>query len=78
MADAGKVLKNALALDVDDRAAVAERLLASLDDLDEKETEHLWAVEAHRRLDGYRNGRARAIGAHRVAGKVEGLFRRTR
>ena len=75
MADVAKVLKNALTLNVDDRAVLVERLLASLDDLDEKEAEHLWAVEAQRRLDGYRSGRAHAIEAHKVGGKVDRLLR---
>jgi hypothetical protein len=37
MPDLGEVLKSALSLKVGDRAALAERLLASLDELDEEE-----------------------------------------
>jgi putative addiction module component (TIGR02574 family) len=75
MADATEVLRNALALGVEDRAVLAERLFASLDDLDETEAERLWATEARRRLDGYRNGSARAIEADQMAEKVAGLLR---
>ncbi len=58
MADLTEVLKNALSLNVNDRAALAERLLASLDELDEEEAERLWTQEAQRRLEEYRAGRA--------------------
>jgi putative addiction module component (TIGR02574 family) len=75
MADAAEVLKNALALGVEDRAVLAERLFASLDDLEEAEAERLWAAEAQRRLDGYREGSARAVEAHQVAEKVGRLLR---
>jgi hypothetical protein len=60
MPDLAEVLKNALSLNVDDRAAVAEKLLASLDELDEGESDRLWAEEAARRLEEYRTGRAGA------------------
>ena len=72
MADLAEVLKNALSLNVNDRAALAERLLASLDDLDEEEAERLWAEEAQRRLEEYRAGVA---GSPDVAKKAERLFR---
>ena len=75
MPDLGEVLKSALSLNLDDRAALAERLLASLDELDEEEAARLWAGEAQRRLEEYRAGRARAVGAHEVAKKAESLFR---
>jgi hypothetical protein len=75
MPDLGEVLKSALSLKLDDRAALAERLLASLDELDEEEAERLWAEEAQRRLEQYRAGRARATDAQDVANKAEALFR---
>ena len=52
------VLQSALSLDVADRAALAERLLASLDELSAEEAERLWAEESRRRLNAYRAGRA--------------------
>ena len=75
MAEPAEVFKSALSLDVHDRAALAQRLLASLDELSEEEAERLWAEEAQRRFGEYRAGRAEAIGAHEVAEKAERLFR---
>jgi len=49
MPDPGEVLKSALSLKLEDRATLAERLLASLDELDEEEAERVWAEEAQRR-----------------------------
>lgn len=70
-----ETLKRALSLDVPDRAALAERLLASLEDLPEEETDRLWAEEAQRRLKVYRAGNARAVPAEEVHEKAERLFR---
>lgn len=75
MADAAEVLKSALSLNADERAAVAEQLLASLDDLDEKEADRLWAAEAVRRREEVLAGRAGVVDARDVAKKVERLFR---
>ncbi len=75
MPDPTEVLGSALNLSVDDRAALADRLLASLDELDEDEAERLWAVEAQRRLEEHRAGRARTVAALDVAKKAERLFR---
>lgn len=75
MPDLVGLLKDALSLDVHDRAKLAERLLASLDDLDEQEADRLWAEEAQRRLDEYRAGRATAVGSQEVAEKAQKLFR---
>ena len=51
------MLQSALFLDAGDRAALAERLLASLDDLSEEDADRLWAEEAARRLEGAARGR---------------------
>ena len=75
MPDLAEVLKSALSLNTNDRAAVAEKLLASLDDLDEEEANRLWAEEATRRLREFRTGSAMADTAHEVAKKVEKLLR---
>ena len=74
MADLGEVLKSALSLKLDDRAALAERLLASLDDLSEEEAERVWPEEAQRRLEEYYAGRAGSVEAQDVAKKVGKLF----
>jgi putative addiction module component (TIGR02574 family) len=75
MPDLGEILKGALSLKLDDRAALAEKLLASLDELDEEEADRLWAEEAQRRLKDYREGRVGAVTAQDLAKKAERLFR---
>lgn len=72
MLDFSDVLKIALSLEVHDRAALAERLLASLDELSEEEAARLWADEAERRLEQYRAGQG-SIPASSVHEKAEGL-----
>ena len=76
MPDRAEIFRNALSLNVEDRTALAQSLLASLEELSEEEAERLWAGEAQRRLQEYRAGRARAIPAEDVAKKVESLLRR--
>jgi putative addiction module component (TIGR02574 family) len=75
MPDLAEVLKTALSLDVHDRAVLAERLLASLEELSEEEAERLWAEEAQRRLEEYRAGRAKAARAEEVHQKAQKLLR---
>lgn len=75
MSDLSELLKTALTLDVHDRAALAEKLLASLEGLNEEEADRLWAEEAQRRLEEYRAGRAETVSASEVAKKAERLFR---
>ena len=75
MSDPVEVLNNALSLDVHERAALAQKLLASLEDLTEEETDRLWTEEANRRLEAYREGRATAAAADDVAAKAAKLFR---
>jgi putative addiction module component (TIGR02574 family) len=48
---------SALMLPPSERAALAERLIESLDALDDSETERLWVEEAERRYHAYRQGR---------------------
>jgi putative addiction module component (TIGR02574 family) len=75
MPDPAEVFKDALNLAVGDRAALAQELLTSLEELSEEEAERLWAQEAQRRLEEYRAGRAKAVAAEEVAKKAEKLFR---
>ncbi len=75
MSDPVEVFRNALNLDVEDRAALAHKLLVSLEELSEEEADRLWADEAQRRLEEYRAGRARAVPAEEVVKKAERLFR---
>ncbi len=48
------------------RAALAEKLIASLDELDETENERLWLDEADRRYQKYKGGRVEARSAQEV------------
>jgi putative addiction module component (TIGR02574 family) len=75
MTDFSDVLKTALSLEIQDRAALAERLLASLDELSEKESEQLWSEVAEKRLQEIRAGRARTIPAGEVHAKAKRLLR---
>jgi putative addiction module component (TIGR02574 family) len=75
MSNLAELIKGAMNLNVRDRATLAEKLLASLDDLSEEEAEGLWAEEAQRRLDEYHAGRAKAISADAVHEKVNKLLR---
>ena len=74
MTDMIDILRTALDLDVRDRAALAERLLASLEDLSDDEAEALWTAEAARRRDEYRAGQAGSIPAQDVHEKAERLL----
>ena len=65
----------ALGLPVEERAALAERLLASLDELSEAESDRLWAQEAERRLAAHRNGTAGSRSAEEVYARAEKVER---
>jgi len=75
MPDFSEVLRSALDLSTEERAAIAEKLLASLDDVDERESERLWAEEAARRRREWQEGRVSPVDASAVAKKAERLFR---
>ncbi len=49
--------REALTLPVTERAALAERLISSLDETDETENEQLWVAEAARRYEAYKKGK---------------------
>lgn len=70
-----ELLRDALNLEIQDRAALAEKLLVSLDELSEAEADRLWAEEAQRRLEQFRAGRAQSVRSAEVAEKVEKLYR---
>ena len=80
MPDRSEILKDALALDARERAALAQEILVSLeepqtDQPDAAEAERLWGMEAQRRLNEYRDDRAGAADAEDIARKAETLFR---
>jgi len=55
------IAQEALALPNDDRVRLADRLIESLDLLDEDQFHQLWANEAIKRRDEIRNGLVEAI-----------------
>ena len=59
---------SALKLPVAERAALAERLIESLDVLDDAENERLWVEEAERRYQTYKQGR---LGARSAADAIQ-------
>ena len=58
--------EEALQLDLDDRAALATKLLESLEEPSEEEILQLWMQEAERRLQDFREGKTRGIPAEEV------------
>jgi len=56
----------ALALTPQDRAALVEHLLATLDDGEDVDAEQAWLAEAERRYQEYRAGRTKAVPADEV------------
>jgi putative addiction module component (TIGR02574 family) len=57
---------SALKLAPKDRAILAERLILSLDSLEESEIEQLWLEEAERRYKDFRKGKISARSARDV------------
>jgi putative addiction module component (TIGR02574 family) len=68
--DVKDIAAEALQLPLEARAELASQLLESLDDLSEKEIEHLWAAEAERRFSEYKAGRVEAIPAEEVFARL--------
>ena len=62
--------QEAMELPPESRAALAKRLLDSLESPDPEEHERLWVEESARRYDDLRAGRARAIPAEEVFAKL--------
>lgn len=52
---------DAMKLSLRDRVQLARRLVSTLDDEVEADTEALWFAEAERRLEGLRNGTVQGI-----------------
>jgi hypothetical protein len=62
-------------LPVAERAALAERLIESLDSLDDAETERLWVEEAERRYQAYKQGQLAARSATSAIQDAQAQFR---
>ncbi len=55
-----------MALDIEDRAALAGKLILSLDEPKPSELDRMWLEESERRLEAYRAGRTQGIPADEV------------
>lgn len=56
-----QILEGALALPIEARALLADRLVESLDPAEEDRIHTLWAAEVQRRLEEVRSGRVQTI-----------------
>ena len=65
------VLNEAMGLPPNERALVAEQLLASLDSSASNSIDEMWAIEAERRIDAYDRGEINAISANEVFEKID-------
>lgn len=63
---AERIEAEVMKLDLSVRAALAEKLLSSLDNLTEAENEALWAEEAERRAEELRSGKVIALDGEEV------------
>jgi putative addiction module component (TIGR02574 family) len=61
-----ELAKETMALDIEDRALLAGKLLLSLDEPTPSELERLWLDEAEHRLEDFRAGRVQGIPADEV------------
>ena len=67
--------QRARALNPEDRATLAEELLASLDIESDPETEALWEVEIGRRVEEIRRGSAKLISAAEVFAETARIYK---
>lgn len=70
-----KIESEALKLSPKQRARIAERLLSSLDDETELDSESAWVEEAERRLDELLTGKVKGIPAEQVFKKARSPLR---
>lgn len=70
------IAAEALQLTVEARAALARRLLESLDGIADEENERLWVEEAARRYRQLKVGKAKSIPSEQVFAKLKARHRR--
>jgi putative addiction module component (TIGR02574 family) len=70
-----QIESEALALPTQDRAALAQRLLLSLEEVSDTEFEWLWADESVRRVAEFDAGNSSSISGDEVAKKARALLR---
>jgi putative addiction module component (TIGR02574 family) len=66
-----EIASDALKMSVESRAALAKRLLDSLDELSPEEYERLWVEEAARRYQQLKAGTARSIASEEVFARLD-------
>lgn len=71
-----EIATEALQLSVESRAALAKRLLDSLDELAPDEYERMWIEEAARRYQQLKAGTARSIASEEVFARLDARPRR--
>lgn len=74
MSELAKILEDALSLKAQDRAALAERLLDSLDELTDEENQASWLEEADRRRQGFKDGTHQAYSSEEVHARANELL----
>ena len=70
-----ELVERARTLSPEDRARLAEELLASLDDEAEPEAEVLWEKEIGRRVDEIKSGKAKLISADEVFAETARIYK---
>ncbi len=69
--DLEEIASEALRMSVESRAALAKRLLDSLDDLAPEEYERMWVEEASRRYQQLKAGTAKSIPSSEVFARLD-------
>lgn len=64
-----------MALTRDERAALADRLVESLDPMDDADARAFWVIEAARRIDDVRSGRIDSVSLAEVKAQIESALR---
>jgi len=65
------IFEEALGLPANEKALLAEQLLASLDLSSSKSIDEMWARESENRIDAYERGEVKAISAKEVFEKID-------
>jgi putative addiction module component (TIGR02574 family) len=70
-----EIASEALQMSIESRAALAKRLLDSLDDLNPEEYERLWVEEAARRYQQLKAGTATSVSSEQVFARLDARSR---
>ncbi|HEX7773210.1 MAG TPA: addiction module protein [Pyrinomonadaceae bacterium] len=66
-----QILRQALALPLEERAELIEQLLATFQGPTDPSLDQLWIAEAHDRLDAYDRGEVEAVSVEEVFEEIE-------